>query len=148
MKIIVFTEEKGLHNPYSLNEHEQVRMYHIASFVIDCIKKAEELFAVSPKEIFSRSKDVPVPSVRGALMLCMYEELLKITPTTSMKMVASTFGRDHSTLLHFSRLKKNEDVFFLRIYKELSLHCQQLLIENPLFKDHHPFPDDEKKRLV
>ncbi|MDQ5883570.1 MAG: hypothetical protein QG654_484 [Patescibacteria group bacterium] len=117
MKIVIYNEEKGLHNPYS--KEDGPYGYTLASFLIDCVEKASELFDVNSSELLNGCRIRPVPDVRGALMLSLYRLLKVYDCRFSTGVVAGIFKKDHSTLCNYIRKERNGDLYLCPCYEKL-----------------------------
>lgn len=135
MKIVIYTEEKGLHNPFLPNNEIP---YTLANFLILSIQKIELLLGVKASDIFSRSRNEVVTDVKGALMSFMFKnEAFKKHFQLSSVTIGNLFKRRHYAVLYYADDKKNKstDKQYQYLKTEIWKLCEVIILEKETWND-------------
>ncbi len=133
MKIKIYSEEKGLHNPFNIRT--EGGPYILANFLILCVSKVCDGYGITEHALFSKSRKRDLPNIRGAIMSFLFRSKdVQRRWKLSSKDIGSIFSKDHSTVLHFSndpeRSTKCSEPSYMLIKKDIWNKCEKALLEN------------------
>lgn len=132
MKISIYSEEKGLHNPYSART--EGGPYVLANFLILCMSKVCIKYGITEHQLFSKSRKGDLPNIRGAIMNFLYKnKKFQKSWRMSSVQVGYIFSKDHATVIHFCRPEssiKGGERGYIQTKRDVWNDCERILLEN------------------